>query len=84
MQLPDECRATRALYHDDYYHTAVISTTDPERIRPLQRIAAGEFSINGVDLAPLSKTIENGRKLVEYRSDITVRAIRAAMAAAGR
>lgn len=83
MQLPDRCAATRDLYHDDYHHTAIISTTDPERIRPMQRLAAGQFSINSVDLAPLTRTIENGKRLVEYRAEITVRAIRAAMAAAG-
>jgi creatinine amidohydrolase len=83
MQLPDTCSATRALYHDDYHHTAIIATTDPDRIRPRQRIEAGEFSINSVDLAPLTKTIENGKRLVDYRAEITVRAIRAAMAGGG-
>jgi creatinine amidohydrolase/Fe(II)-dependent formamide hydrolase-like protein len=81
MQLPDRCAATRDLYHDDYHHTAIIAPTDPERIRPMQRLAAGEFSINGVDLAPLAKTIENGKRLVEYRAELTVRAMRAAVAA---
>ena len=41
-----------------------------------QRIAAGKFRINGVDLAPAEKTIEWGRKIVEFRAETTVEAIR--------
>ncbi|MDZ7778552.1 MAG: hypothetical protein U5R14_01270 [Gemmatimonadota bacterium] len=41
---------------------------------------AGLFSINGVDLAPLSRTIANGRRLVRYRAELTARAIREAIA----
>jgi hypothetical protein len=37
---------------------------------------AGLFSINGVDLEPLERTVANGRRLVEYRAEITARAIR--------
>lgn len=82
FQQPDNCVATRNQYHDDYHYSSIIATTDPERIRARQRIAAGLFSINGVDLNPLEQTIENGRRLVEYRAEITARAIRASIAAA--
>lgn len=75
-QQPDECVATRDRFHDDYHYSSIIATTDPERIRARQRMAAGLFHINGVDLAPLQTTIANGRKLVEYRAQITARAIR--------
>ncbi len=78
FQQPDNCVATRNEYHDDYHYSSIIATTDPSRIRAEQRLAAGLFRINGVDLAPLEQTIANGRKLVEYRSEITPRAIRAA------
>jgi creatinine amidohydrolase/Fe(II)-dependent formamide hydrolase-like protein/mannose-6-phosphate isomerase-like protein (cupin superfamily) len=81
-QQPDECVATRNEYHDDYHYSSIIATTDPERIRARQRMEAGLFSINGVDLAPLEQTIENGRRLVQYRAEITARAIRASMASA--
>ena len=40
----------------------------------------GLFSINGVDLSPLERTIANGRRLVGYRAEITARAIRTATA----
>jgi creatinine amidohydrolase/Fe(II)-dependent formamide hydrolase-like protein len=81
FQEPDNCVATRNEYHDDYHYSSIIATTDPERIRAQQRIDAGLFSINGVDLAPLEKTVENGHRLVQYRAEITARAIRAAIAA---
>ena len=80
FQEPDECVATRNEYHDDYHYSSIIATTDPTRIRAQQRMDAGLFSINGVDLAPLSRTIANGRRLVQYRAEITARAIRASIA----
>ena len=83
FQQPDNCVATRNEYHDDYHYSSIISTTDPERIRARQRIAEGLFSINGVDLNPLEKTVENGQRLVEYRAEITARAIRASITAKG-
>ena len=79
FQEPDNCVATRNEYHDDYHYSSIIATTDPERIRARQRQDAGLFSINGVSLDPLDQTIENGRRLVQYRAEITARAIRAAM-----
>ena len=81
FQQPDNCVATRNEYHDDYHYSSIIATTDPERIRARQRIEAGLFSINEVDLNPLEQTIENGRRLVAYRAEITARAIRASIAA---
>jgi creatinine amidohydrolase/Fe(II)-dependent formamide hydrolase-like protein len=80
FQEPDECVATRNEYHDDYHYSSIIATTDPTRIRAQQRMDASLFSINGVDLTPLSRTIANGRRLVQYRAEITARAIREAMA----
>lgn len=80
FQEPDECVATRNEYHDDYHYSSIIATTDPTRIRAQQRMDVGLFSINGVDLAPLARTIANGRRLVEYRAEITARAIREAIA----
>jgi creatinine amidohydrolase len=79
FQEPDNCVATRNDFHDDYHYSSIIATTDPERIRAQQRMDEGLFSINGVDLSPLSMTIENGRRLVQYRAELTARAIRAAI-----
>ena len=76
VQQPDICAATRDLYHDDVHYSAIVATTDPDRIRARQRIEAGLYSINEVELGPLERTLEIGKKLIEYRTGITVRAIR--------
>jgi creatinine amidohydrolase/Fe(II)-dependent formamide hydrolase-like protein len=65
--------------HDDFVITAIMMTVDPVTVRMKQRIAADKFRINGVELAPVEKTIEWGKKLVEYRADVTVRAIKKSM-----
>lgn len=65
-------------HHDDFVITAIMMTVDPVTVRMKQRIAADKFRINGVELAPVEKTIEWGKKLVEYRADVTVQAIKKA------
>ena len=67
-------------YHDDYYITAIIATVDTDAIRMPERVKAGKFVINGVPLAPIAKTIENGKKMVAFRTDATVAAIKKSMA----
>jgi hypothetical protein len=42
-----------------------------------QRIKAGLFSLHGVELAPIRRTIEIGEKLAAYRAGITAKAFRA-------
>jgi len=79
-QLPDVKSASRAGVHDDYHYESIIATVDPRHIRVKERQAKGLFSINSVDMNPLEKTIENGKKLVEYRAKITVDAIKKATA----
>jgi creatinine amidohydrolase len=79
-QMPDVKSASRAGIHDDYHYEAIIMTVDPAHVRMKERQAKGLFSINGVDMNPPEKAIENGRKLVEYRTTITVDAIRKAVA----
>lgn len=66
--------------HDDYYISAIISTVTTDGIRMPERVKAGKFVINGVPLAPIEKTIANGRKMVEFRTKVTVDAIRKSMA----
>jgi hypothetical protein len=46
-----------------------------------ERLKAGNFVFNGIPLAPIEKTIENGRKIVQFRTELTVAAIHKAMAA---
>jgi creatinine amidohydrolase/Fe(II)-dependent formamide hydrolase-like protein len=67
--------------HDDYSVNSIIATVDPEKIRLKQRQDAGKASINGQTLLPIETTIANGRKLVEIRTNITVDAIKKALAA---
>ncbi len=62
--------------HDDYAMTAQLVAIDPASVRIKQRQAAGKMSINGVSLEPLEKTAEIGRKVIDYRAELTVAAIR--------
>jgi creatinine amidohydrolase/Fe(II)-dependent formamide hydrolase-like protein len=71
-------------YHDDYYITSIIATVTTDGIRMPERVKAGKFVINGVPLAPVEKTIANGKRIVEFRTDAAVTALRKAMIAAGR
>ncbi len=66
--------------HDDYYISAIIATVDTDAIRMPERVKAGKFVINGVPLAPIEKTIANGKRMVEFRTQVTVAAIRKSMA----
>lgn len=61
--------------HDDFAITAIMMTVDPNTVRMKERGAAGKFSINGIDLAPAPKTIEWGKKIIEFRANATVKAI---------
>jgi creatinine amidohydrolase len=67
--------------HDGFAVTAIMMTVDPTTVRMKQRIAADKFSINSIELAPAEKTIEWGRKIVEFRAEATVKAIRKSMTA---
>ncbi len=65
--------------HDDFAITAQMMVVDPVAVRMKQRIAANNFRINGVELAPADKTIVWGKKIIEYRAEQTVKALRKAM-----
>lgn len=66
--------------HDDYAITSMMAAVDQNSIRSSERRQAGLFSINGVEVDPLDKTKSLGRELFLYRSEVTVKAIRAAIA----
>jgi creatinine amidohydrolase len=66
--------------HDDYYISAIIAVHDPNGVRMPERMKAGKFVINGISLAPIEKTVENGKKIVAFRTEKTVAAIRKALA----
>ncbi len=67
--------------HDDYYITSIIMNDNPQHVRLEQRIEAGKASINGISIVPIEQTIEHGRRLIEFRTDVTVGAIGQAMTA---
>lgn len=67
-------------FHDAFEIEAQMVFVDPTTVRMKERIAAGKFRINGVDLAPVETTAEWGRKIVNYRADLTVAAIRKSLA----
>ena len=68
-------------YHDDYYITSIIATVDTDGIRMPERRKAGKFTINGIPLDPMEKTVSNGLRIVQFRTDVAVAAIRKSMAA---
>ena len=61
--------------HDDYYITSIIMNDDPRHVRLEQRIRADKATINGISIVPAEKTIEHGRRLIEFRTEATVAAI---------
>jgi creatinine amidohydrolase/Fe(II)-dependent formamide hydrolase-like protein len=65
--------------HDDYVITSTIMTVDPAQVRLKQREAKGKASINGVSITPASRAIEHGKRIVDFRADQTVAAIRKAI-----
>jgi creatinine amidohydrolase len=71
---------TRNGIHDDIYYEAQVAVQDPNLIRAEERLKTGKFTLHGVELAPVSKTIELGRKLAEYRAGITARAFERSLA----
>jgi len=62
--------------HDDVYYEAQTAVQSPQFIRTDQRLQAGDFTLHGVNLAPISKTVELGQRLARYRAEITARAFR--------
>ena len=79
LGIPEEMEYTASSgsdgIHEELSIDAIMSVIDPTSIRYEQRVAAGGASINGVSLEPLEKTQELGRKLIEFRTRLTVDAI---------
>jgi hypothetical protein len=63
--------------HDDIYYEAQVAVQSPTFIRMEQRMKAGLFSLHGVELAPIARTIDVGRRLAGYRAGIAARAFQA-------
>jgi creatinine amidohydrolase len=67
--------------HDDFGMTAQMLAIDPSSVRMKERIAAKKFKINGIDLAPVEKTIALGKKIIDFRAQVAVDAINAKLKA---
>lgn len=67
--------------HDDFAISAQMLAVDPSTVRMKERIAAGNFKINGINLAPVEQTVNWGKKIVNYRAEKTIAAFRKARAA---
>jgi creatinine amidohydrolase len=61
-------------YHDDYYITSLIMNDSPRHVRYDERVKVGLNHINSVPLE-LNRALEVGRKLAQFRADVTVKAI---------
>ena len=62
--------------HEELSITSVMSVIDPTSIRFDQRVEAGRASINGISLLPLSDTQSLGRMVIDFRTRLTVEAIK--------
>jgi creatinine amidohydrolase len=67
-------------YHDDYYTASISVAIDPNGARMPERIKAKKTTINGVELAG-PKAVEDGKKIMALRRDVTVEAIQKLLAA---
>jgi len=66
-------------HHDEYSITSMMMAVDPQSVRLKQRIAKNKASINGVSLVPAEKSIAFGKRVFDWRADVTVAAIKKAL-----
>jgi creatinine amidohydrolase len=69
--------------HDDPIITLNMFATDPKSVRYDERVKAGKASINGFDISNRAKATELARKIVEFRAQYTVDAIKKTIANKG-
>lgn len=81
LGIPEEMEYTASQgsdgIHEELSISSIMSVIDPMSIRFNQRVGAGRASINGISLEPLSETQALGRKIIDFRTKITVDAIQA-------
>ena len=74
-QLPDEATAFRNRIHTDLHYESIMAVVDPQLVRAQMRLRNGKYEVHGVELESESELIELGKKLTEYRAEITVKAM---------
>jgi len=79
-QLPDEATAFRNNIHTDLHYESIMAVIDPQLVRAEIRLENGKYEVHGVEMGSESELIELGRILAKYRADITVRAMKKAVA----
>lgn len=70
-------------YHDDYYITSIIMNDSPKHVRYDERVKVNLNHINSLHLE-LNEALAIGKKLIQFRADATVAAIKQRRAAAGK
>jgi hypothetical protein len=61
-------------YHDDYYISSIIMNDSPEHVRYEQRVRVNLDHINSLPLV-LEEALEVGKRLIQFRADVTAAAI---------
>ena len=79
-QLPDEASAFRNRIHTDLHYESIMAVLEPQLVRAQTRFRNGTYEVHGVEIESESELIELGKKLTEYRADVTVKAMKAAVA----
>lgn len=74
-QLPDEPDSFRNRVHTDLHYESIMAVVDPQLVRAHVRLRSGKYEVHGVEIESESELIELGKKLTEYRAEITVKAM---------
>jgi creatinine amidohydrolase len=72
----DQRSDNRNNMHDDIYYEAQVAVQDPGLIRAKQRQKAGLLSLHGVSETPVSRLVDMGKRLAQYRAQVTARAFK--------
>ena len=64
---------------DNYFNTSILLAVEPSGARLKERSEAGQLTVNGVNLEPVQKTVENGKEIMDMQTDQTVKAIQKAV-----
>jgi hypothetical protein len=70
-------------YHDDYYISSIIMNDSPDHVRYSQRVKVNLDHINSLPLV-LDEALSIGKRLIQFRADVTVAAINQRRAAAAK
>jgi creatinine amidohydrolase len=70
--------------HDDPIIALNMFIDDPNSIRFNERVKSGKATINGVDISNRAKNTELAKKIVEFRTNVTVEAIKKIVATKGK